>query len=274
MSKIAKLFPFGLLFVLVGVSSNAAAEGLVFKDPTGDDKGTGKIVYPTSKDYKRGSFDLVELQINDKGSKIEVVAEFATKIEDPWDSKSWGGHGFSLQFVQVYLDLDHKAGSGHKDALPGMNVKFKEDARWEKVLLISPQPTNRLKSEVDAKAATMKKDIVFPSKVRVSGKKIKATFKKAATGFAKGVGVQALVQSNEGYPTKDDLLVRKVNEYEGEHRFGGGDDHDCDPHVLDMLAGKAKGGADEAKAQYSELSAYTCKPDGSGKRAEIGMITR
>jgi carbohydrate-binding DOMON domain-containing protein len=274
MRNLKRVIPFMVVPILLGVSSTATAEDLLFKDPSGDDKGTGKIVYPTSKDYKRGSFDLVELAIEDKGSTVEVVAEFATKIEDPWDSKSWSGNGFSLQFVQVYLDLDKKAGSGHKDALPGMNVEFKEDARWERVLLISPQPSNRLKSEVDSKAAKMKRDIVFPSNVRVSGKKLKATFSKAETGLKKGAGVQALVQSNEGYPTKEDLLTRKVNEYEGEHRFGGGNDHDCDPHVLDMLAGQANGDGAEAKAQYGELSAYVCNPDGSGKKAEVGMVYR
>ncbi len=46
------------------------------------------------------------------------------------------------------------------------------------------------------------------------------------------------MQSNEGFPDEADLLTRKVNEYEGQHRFGGGNDGDCDPHAMDVLAGK------------------------------------
>ena len=56
------------------------------------------------------------------------------------------------------------------------------------------------------------------------------------------------MQSNEGFPDGKDLLTRKVNEYEGQHRFGGGTDSDCDPHVIDILAGNGTGAADEVAA--------------------------
>lgn len=268
----AKLFTVALLAATLTVGTVTAGE-IELKDPAGDDKGHGKLVYPTDKAYKKGSFDLRAVTIDADGSTIEVTVEFASKVEDPWDSNSWGGNGFSLQFVQLYIDQDHKAGSGHTAALPGMNVDFADDSRWEKVLLISPQPNNRLKSEVGTKAKAMGKDIVLPKKVKVRGKKIVATFKTKDVGtWAKGWGVQALVQSNEGYPTKEDLLTRKVNEYEGEHRFGGGNDYDCDAHVIDMLAGSASGDAGEAKAQYSALGGFKCDASGKGARAKIGMV--
>jgi hypothetical protein len=57
------------------------------------------------------------------------------------------------------------------------------------------------------------------------------------------------MQSNEGFPDKGDLLTRKVNEFEGQHRFGGGTDYNCDPHVLDMLTAPAE-------AQKTILSKY------------------
>ncbi len=262
-----------VLLALLFAAGTAVAGELEFKDPSGDDKGHGKLVYPTDKAYQKGSFDLVGVTIDASGGDVEVTVEFASKVEDPWDSKSWGGHGFSLQFVQLYIDQDHKAGSGHGSALPGMNVDFAETARWEKVLLISPQPNSRLKSEIGQKAKAQGKDIVLPKKVKVRGKKIVATFKASEVGtWAKGWGVQALVQSNEGYPTKEDLLSRKVNEYEGEHRFGGGNDFDCDSHVIDMLAGAGKGEAGEAKAQYTALGGFTCDASGKGARAKIDMV--
>jgi carbohydrate-binding DOMON domain-containing protein len=270
MKKKAMLLVSALVLML---AATAQAGGLKLKDPEGDDKGHGKVTYPTDKVYQKGSFDLVEVEIEDKGADVEVTVEFAAKIEDPWNSKSWNGHGFSLQFVQLYIDKDHKAGSGHGKALAGMNVAFADDAGWEKVLLISPQPSNRLKSEVEAKAKAEGKDVVLAQKVNVQGKKIKASFKKADIGgFDAKWGFQALVQSNEGYPTKEDLLTRKVNEYEGEHRFGGGNDHDCDAHVIDMLAGAAEGGGGEAQAQFKALSGFTCDAGGKGDLAKIGMI--
>jgi hypothetical protein len=83
-----------------------------------------------------------------------------------------------------------------------------------------------------------------------------------------------VVQSNEGFPDKADLLSRKVNEFEGQHRFGGGNDSDCDPHVMDILAGKGEGKPEEAQAQYDMLK-YECGADGSSvKRATLSVVRK
>jgi hypothetical protein len=80
------------------------------------------------------------------------------------------------------------------------------------------------------------------------------------------------MQSNEGFPAKTDLLTRRVNEFEGQHRFGGGNDMDCDPHVMDILASPANGGADEVAAQH-EMLAYECDLDGNAvKSATLRMV--
>ena len=89
-----------------------------------------------------------------------------------------------------------------------------------------------------------------------------------------GWGYQVLMQSNEGFPDKTDLLTRKVNEYEGQHRFGGGNDGDCDPHVIDLLAGKAVGDKGEIDLQHKML-AYECNPDGTAKKlATLTMVRK
>ena len=86
-------------------------------------------------------------------------------------------------------------------------------------------------------------------------------------------GYQVIMQSNEGFPDKTDLLTRKVNEYEGQHRFGGGNDGDCDPHVIDLLAGKAVGDKSEADAQHQML-AYECNDDGTPKKLATLKLIR
>ncbi|MDY0063094.1 MAG: glucodextranase DOMON-like domain-containing protein, partial [Myxococcota bacterium] len=77
-------------------------------------------------------------------------------------------------------------------------------------------------------------------------------------------------------PAKTDLLTRKVNEFEGQHRFGGGTDYDCDPHVVDLLMAPGKGGDDEKEAQYKALGGYACGADPSNpadyKLAEVPMV--
>jgi len=264
---------FGWLACQAGV---ALAQSVSFKDPTGDDDGPGTYVYPTDAVYAPGSFDLTGFSVEVKGSDAVFTVEFRTRIGDPWDSKSWSppGNGFSLQFVQVYIDQDHKSGSGFRDALPGINARFRPESAWEKVVLISPQGRQRLESEVATKAGPLKTGVVIPKSVRVQGRSLVATVPlKDLGGAPAGWGYGVLVQSNEGYPSAKDLLTRKVNEIAGAHRFGGGSDWDCDPHVIDLLVAPGKGGADEVKTQHEALK-YQCdpaNPEGS-PLVEIPMI--
>ena len=266
-----------VLAAVLMTAGPAFAEGpFVFEDPTGDDKGPGKYIYPTSAEYKAGSFDLKKVEIKEDGDKVKFKVTLKNRIEDPWGSTSWNppGQGFSLQFIQIYIDQDHTAGSGHKDALPGINIRFKEDSRWEKAVLISPQAVSRVKMELKMKAKEFAKDVIVPKKVRVKGKSLTVVVAKSDLGgLSKAWGWQVIVQSNEGYPDGNDVLTRDVNEIEGGHRFGGGSDWDCDPHSLDILAGAAKGGDDEKKAQYDSLS-YKCAGSDLKKAtlAEIPMI--
>lgn len=240
-------------------STPLAAKGLTFADPKGDDKGPGTYTYPTDAAYSKGCFDLTGVKLDAKGSSVEIAVTFAKKIEDPWDSSKWQGNGFSVQMVQVYIDTDHKAGSGQTRALPGMNATFAAAEAYDKVVIISPQPANRIKQEVEQKAGALKAAVVIPSKVTVRGKTIVATVDAKELGKLDARwGVQALVGSNEGYPAKDDILSRKVNEFEGAHRFGGGCDYDGDPHFIDCLAPPAKGTDAEGLAQQEFLKAYKC----------------
>jgi carbohydrate-binding DOMON domain-containing protein len=240
-----------------------AADKVSFKDPTGDDNGPGKYSYPTDTVYKRGSFDLTDFTFEKKGNKADITLGFNTTLEDPWKM----GSGFAVQMAFIFIDTDGKEGSGSTDAPPGLNVKFAPNNAWEKVIIISPQNSARVKAEVGNKAAALKDNILVPTRTKGSGRKINATVDLAGLeGDPSQWGFQVVVQSNEGFPAGNDLLTRKVNEYEGQHRFGGGTDGDCDPHAIDILAGMGKGDASEVKAQHDMLS-YECAEDGSAKKA-------
>jgi len=281
MKKILMIVVFGAACVagLVSAAGTARAfEPIVFEDPTGDDKGPGNYVYPTSADYKAGAFDLVKIEVKDNGDKVDFVVTMKVQVEDPWKSKTWTppGQGFSLQFIQIYVDRDHKAGSGHAKALPGVNVMFADESAWDKVILVSPQAVSRVKMEVATKARDVKADVIVPAAVRVGGKSLSVSVAKSELGTpASGWGFQVVSQSNEGYPDAEDLLTRDVNEVEGEHRFGGGSDWDCDPHAIDVLAGAAKGKSDEVAAQAEALK-HTCAGSDMGKAvlATVPMIYR
>jgi hypothetical protein len=81
--------------------------------------------------------------------------------------------------------------------------------------------------------------------------------------------------SNEGFAEREDVLARRMNEVNGEHRFGGGCDGFGDPQVLDMLTAPGLGGADEGDAQHKALSGYTCADEAKkAKLAQISVVRR
>jgi len=242
-------------------ASAASAQEVVFKDPTGDDKGPGNYVYPTDGVYKPGSFDLTQLRVKKAGAKVDFEVSVNAGLEDPWRM----GGGFSTQMVFVFVKTGE---GGHTQGLPGLNVTFAEDSAWNKVVIISPQPPGRVKAEVGQKAQAVAADVLIPSRTRGSGRTLTATVDAAQLGGGDPLawGYQVVMQSNEGFPAGMDLLTRKVNEYEGQHRFGGGTDTDCDPHVMDLLGGPA---------EQKEQLAYECNPDGSAKKqATLKMVKK
>jgi carbohydrate-binding DOMON domain-containing protein len=238
-----------------------AQSGVSFKDPSGDDKGPGTYTYPTDAVYKRGSFDMTAFDVKVSGKKVDFSVTFNTSLEDPWRM----GGGFSVQMV--FIAIKTGAEGGFKEGPPGTNVTFADGNEWNKLVVLSPQSLGKVKSEVDAKMpAAQAGSVILPTRVKGSGQTISASvdLDQLGGGDPSKWGYQVLVQSNEGFPDGKDMLTRKVNEYEGQHRFGGGTDSDCDPHVIDILAPPGKGGADEAQGQFDMLK-YTCNPDGTRK---------
>jgi carbohydrate-binding DOMON domain-containing protein len=269
--RLRTLFVVALLALLAAPLATLGGE-VSFKDPTGDDDGPGEYVYPTDAAYSRGSFDLTELTVTAKGKNVEFDVDVNSRLEDPWRM----GVGFAVQMIFVFIDTDGQAGSGHTMGLPGLNIEFAPSSAWDKVVILSPQSSSRVKAEVGEKAASMADDIVIPSRTKGTVRTISGSVKleELGGGDPSSWGYQVVMQSNEGFPAKTDLLTRKVNEFEGQHRFGGGTDYDCDPHVMDILAGKGMGDDSEVAAQH-EMLAYECNDDGSSKKmATLEMVRK
>lgn len=256
-----------------GAGAGATPGGVSLSDPTGDDNGPGTYLYPTDQVYKPGSFDLTAFEVVPKGDTVEFRVTVKSKIEDPWDSKAWGGNGFSVQMAFIHIDTDHAAGSGATVGLPGTNVRFAPEEAWDKVVIISPQGPTRVNSEVDSKAQELKDRVIVPKITRAAGRTLIAIVDAAQLGGLPqpGWGYQVLMQSNEGFPDKTDLLTRKVNEFEGQHRFGGGTDYDNDPHVIDILVAPGQGGAAEVKGQHEILSKYN-KEATAPTEADLALV--
>ncbi len=252
----------------VVMASALAAQEVSFKDPTGDDNGPGTYTYPTDTVYKPGSFDLTGLTVSEKGGKVTIDVGVNSALEDPWGMKT----GFSVQMIFVFVKTG--TSGGQTKGIPGTYVQFAADSGWDKCIILSPQGASRVKSEVGTKAADLAGAIVVPGRVKGSGRTISATVDKKDLGDGDITkwGYQVIVQSNEGFPDGKELLTRRVNEYEGQHRFGGGNDGDCDPHVIDILAGNGTGDASEVQAQHDMLK-YECNADGTSKSmATLTMV--
>ncbi|HRS17677.1 MAG TPA: glucodextranase DOMON-like domain-containing protein [Thermoanaerobaculaceae bacterium] len=253
---------------LLVLAASVFAQEVALKDPTGDDNGPGTYTYPTDTVYKPGSFDLTSFKLKVKGDKADIDVGLNSALEDPWRM----GTGFSVQMVFVFV----KSGKGAFTAgLPGLNIKFAEGEGWDKVVIMSPQGASRVKSEVESKVPKdMQGAVVIPGRVRGAGRTLSCSVPLADLGEGDPTtwGFQVVVQSNEGFPASTDLLTRKVNEFEGQHRFGGGNDGDCDPHVMDLLAGEGKGDKSEIAAQH-EMLKYECGEGGETKAlASLKMV--
>lgn len=242
---------------------SVAAHAIEFTDPKGDDKGPGNYTYPTDAVYKAGSFDLVKFKAEKNGANVDFSVDVASNLEDPWGM----GGGFAVQMVFIFI----KTGPGGNTATPpGLNAVFAPGHEWNKVVVLSPQKKSRVVGEAEAKAGAMAKDIVVPNITRGRGRTISGSVplsELGGDGNVDGWGYQVVMQSNEGFPAAGDFLTRKVNEYEGQHRFGGGNDGDCDPHIMDVLEGP--------DAKQADMLAYTCGPNGeSVKKATLKMIKK
>jgi carbohydrate-binding DOMON domain-containing protein len=242
---------------------STSTQAVTFDDPKGDDKGPGNYVYPTDSVYKAGSFDLTKLSVKKKGDQADFAVDVNSSLEDPWGM----GNGFSVQMIFIFIK--NKDG-GHTEGLPGLNVQFAPGSEWNKVVILSPQKKARVMGEAETKAAKLVADIVVPNTTRGSSRTIKGSVplsELGGDGNVDGWSYQVIMQSNEGFPAATDLLTRKVNEYEGQHRWGGGNDGDCDPHVTDVL--------EAADAKQADMLAYTCGANGeSVKPATLKMIRK
>ncbi|MEO1085496.1 MAG: glucodextranase DOMON-like domain-containing protein [Acidobacteriota bacterium] len=244
--------------LLALLASPLTAE-VVFEDPTGDDNGPGSYVYPTDAVYGAGSFDLIKFKFDGDAKKAKVEVTVNTNLDDPWGMDV----GFSTQMAFIFID---NAPGGFTEAPPGLNVQFAEGSEWDKLIILSPQQKARVLQEVEAKMDKMAEAVIVPTRTRGNGRVISGSVKGiGGEGDPSTWGFQVVMQSNEGFPADGDLMTRRVNEFEGQHRFGGGNDYMCDPHVMDLLGDQAAQLAHECTAdgEATKMATLTMQKAGS-----------
>src|SRR5512139_2235153 len=148
----------------------ALAQEVIFKDPVGDDHGPGKYLYPTDPVYKKGSFDLTELKVTQKGDKVTFAVSVNSDLEDPWSMPAPAN--FSVQMFLIHIQTGK---GGVVKGLPGTNVQFAPEDAWNRLVILAPQPAGRVRSEVKQKAADLKDLVVVPAETVGKGRTVSGT---------------------------------------------------------------------------------------------------
>ena len=242
-----------LLFTFI-LGGNCFALGKAFvdlHDPAGDDHGPGHYVYPTDRAFVPGSFDISGFSVFTSEGYVTFIIKF---------KKNFPGSRLSLQNIDIYIDEDHKRGSGETVSLPGRNVNFDSGSGWEKAVLITGKPV-LAKKELMRIAARLADKVIIPKNFRIVGNSITCDIPTLEIGVPSTVwGYMVFVSPASDAPEKvkmkfialgleEPLLLNAVLEKRGPENFGGGDVAGVSPNIIDLIVGSGE-------SQEKILSSY------------------
>ncbi|MCP4571890.1 MAG: DUF3459 domain-containing protein [bacterium] len=247
----------------------ATAAIFELEDPVGDDHGDGNLIYPGLR-LAAGDLDLTGFKVENKGDHAVFTVEFDRRIKQPErgaadelgnDFTRIARHGFYQFNLDIYIDTDRRRGSGQVRTLPGRLAQIDPSTAWEVALIASPRPTvmsRMLRGLIEAElraevldgtreatdevmqrrlAATMDRQVHYPTKFQVRGKRIsfevphevlggEARDTWAYTVFVTGASLESsleLLSSVGGRESLEAQLgVLPVSPGEWQERFGGG----------------------------------------------------
>lgn len=102
---------------------------LRWRDTLHDDRGPGDYFYPTGPQFPPGSWDLLRFEVQPTNTDVAFVFDF-----DALANPGRGPNGFSLPLVDLYIDINHSAGEGSQEFLPGRPGMTEAADAWEYAL--------------------------------------------------------------------------------------------------------------------------------------------
>ena len=141
--------PLLILLLLTATQQALAAERFEIRDPSGDDFGSGELIYPNRGDLRLGDLDIVAFSAENDDGGTWFTARFQNPIRGPETEVTELGqvpisriarHGFYTLNIDVYIDTDVIPGSGNTDGLPGRKISIDPVTAWEKTVLLTPRP--------------------------------------------------------------------------------------------------------------------------------------
>jgi carbohydrate-binding DOMON domain-containing protein len=246
-----------------GEETRAAEERLLFemRDPIGDDYGPGGYVYPLNQAFAphKGLFDLIEYKVFERGDELHFDLTFG-EVTNPWNAPE----GFCHQKFDIYIDTTQ--GIGRTDAIrEGANVIFHPDYGWEYLLRGSSWGDSRLYRSSDPSGSEGERDGVkielLPDGVTVRLSVKREYFKEDQL---RDWRYYVLVGSQDAFGPDN---YRPVMMKEGQWVFGGGDDSNIEPNIIDLLAPE--------KGEFSQeamLSSYNLDREIGATIYPVGVI--
>ncbi|MDD5092036.1 MAG: glucodextranase DOMON-like domain-containing protein [Candidatus Wallbacteria bacterium] len=235
---------------------------LSMTDKQGDDHGPGRYAYPDDKAgfIERGSFDITDFQVYDAGKEVYFRIRVAGRLNNPGAATLQ--NGWTYQMIDIYIDTDRITGSGYREALPGRNVVFATESHWDKMIVISPAGSDRMRHFLSNKPEHFRlremlnnKTIIVPDFYFVSHSTIIAKILKRDLGEPQANwGYQALMLGyDESNWDPDTFLNMEVRTWPDYKSFGGGDEFSGDPNVIDMLE-RVNGEQEKLLSSYSSYA--------------------
>ncbi|MFW5782210.1 MAG: glucodextranase DOMON-like domain-containing protein, partial [Candidatus Muiribacteriaceae bacterium] len=180
---------------------------VIIRDASGDDHGSGDLVYPEAEVFTEGDFDLEEFRYGYDDRFVYFLIK-TRNMDNPWASPS----GVSKQVFDIYISGREKTGKDSK-LLEGRNA-YSESRYlyalslegWEQTLHITGKDSVRTVKAVDMETDPVNGDVL----VKVSRKYFPAD---ESYGFIVGVS---------GQDGMSDSKIRKITEKRSEWTFGGG----------------------------------------------------
>lgn len=215
-----------VLVLIVLLSSNLLAAELIFEheDQRGDEFGPGTYIYPKSQVFEpyEGLFDLKHFKVEEDDDFYNFYFQFR-EINNPWRAPQ----GFSHQLIQVYID--NQKGGRTDTFKPGANVKFEQRHPWNKLIKITgwdvkvydEDDNENVSGELEGSAAK-----------RIDQTTIKAQISKEKLDELTQAYYYVLVGSFSPFGPDN---YRQVEYEPSGWSFGGGEDKEINPNVIDIL---------------------------------------
>lgn len=227
---------------------------LTVDDPKGDDHGPGSYTYPQNAAFKPGNFDIAQFQVGTDGDSNMV---FRFKMNGPTDNP-WGSpSGLALQSFDIYVDTDHKDGSGARKLLVGRNAAVSAVDSWDVAVKAEGWPDGQAVYKGSATGDPTKTDARL--KVQVDAAQQVVTIRVPQSAFGAGDPASwsylAVVMSQDG-PATASGRVRDVQATAAEWKLGGAPADTNHTRIIDAaLPADQKPGQEDSLKDYKPSTA-------------------